>query len=90
MSPARPHHLRVRGPQRRMRDVLPMGNENRQGSAHAGIWLKLRLVRGAVAGKVIEVAGGLFPRGFDIASIPPPFPLGAILCGRAWIALFFR
>ena len=89
MSPARPHHLRVRGPQRRMRDVLPMGNENRQGSAHAGIWLKLRLVRGAVAGKVIEVAGVLSPEVLTLRRSRRPSPWGRSCAGVHGSPSFF-
>ncbi|KGM88362.1 hypothetical protein rosmuc_02060 [Roseovarius mucosus DSM 17069] len=89
MSPARPHHLRVRGAQRRMRDVLPMGNENRQGSAHAGIWLKLRLVRGAVAGKVIEVAGVLSPEVLTLRRSRRPSPWGRSCAGVHGSPSFF-
>ena len=89
MSPARPHHLGFRLPHRKMRGVLPMGNENRQGSAHAGIWPKLRLVRRAVAGTVGQVAGGLSPEVLTLRRSRRPSPWGRSCAGVHGSPSFF-
>ena len=81
MSPARPHHLGFRLPHRKMRGVLPMGNENRQGSAHAGIWPKLSLVRRVVAGTVGQVAGVLSPEALTLRRSRRPSPWGRSCAG---------
>ncbi len=89
MSPARPHHLGFRLPHRKMRGVLPMGNENRQGSAHAGIWPKLRLVRRAVAGTVGQVAGVLSPEVLTLRRSRRPSPWGRSCAGVHGSPSFF-
>lgn len=66
---------------RSMRGVLPMADENRQGSAHAGIARKLCLVRSEDAAKVELVAGVLSPEVVTLRLSRRPSPWGRSCAG---------